>query len=570
MADGKLDVVARLRADNKEFDSAMEDSEQSLFSFNKAGLAAGAALVGLGAGLAKVTNRARDIDLDFARLAASSGQTEDSLKGLAKELSNVTFTQDDVAEGMAVLIKRGITTRDEMEQLLPIADRYADAWGVDMTKATTTLIDTMKVFGSEVGDAEKDLDTVAFLTQRTSGEFNRLERQIRTNQAEFDGLGLSLEDSVAALRALEASGRSGDTAMRVFGDAIMDSEGNADAFWSSLGVGEDAIQSARDEMQEFEGATLQAAESYAESKTLWDKFMFSLDEGAIGIGRVLTPMRDMAPVMQTAGSAALIMSSINFKAVVPSLIATATAGWAAIAPFLPLVLAIGAAIAIGVLLFKNWDTIKSFAIEAWGAIKEFVVGAVKGLTQLFLKWHPAGILISKWDEIKEVFTGAWTRFKSFGADMMKGLAQGVLDFASAPVDAVKGAGKKILDGVKGVFKIGSPSKIFSGIGTNVMQSMARGVAAAAKDPVGAMKTAGERMVGGARDALSDVPTGSLQSRALQAAGLDGSEGVLGGIRRLLERLEDAGDAEVLLDGRLVGRALKDATGRRITRWKVTD
>lgn len=47
------------------------------------------------------------------------------------------------------------------------------------------------------------------------------------------------------------------------------------------------------------------------------------------------------------------------------------------------VLAIGAAIAIGVLIYKNWDTIKTKAIEIWGAISDWFGKTLKGIGDFF-------------------------------------------------------------------------------------------------------------------------------------------------------------------------------------------
>ena len=65
--------------------------------------------------------------------------------------------------------------------------------------------------------------------------------------------------------------------------------------------------------------------------------------------------------------------------------------------------AIGAVVAAGVLLYKNWDKIKEKAGPVWDAIKGFAVGAwdkIKGV------WNKAkGFFTSVWDGIKAAFSG---------------------------------------------------------------------------------------------------------------------------------------------------------------------
>ena len=92
---------------------------------------------------------------------------------------------------------------------------------------------------------------------------------------------------------------------------------------------------------------------------------------------------------------------------------------AAIWPVTLIVAAIVALIAIGVLLWKNWDTIKEKTIQIWGSIKDFFVGVWKKITAIFRdNWQtilailfPAvgiPLLIAKhWDAIVDYFNSLW-------------------------------------------------------------------------------------------------------------------------------------------------------------------
>lgn len=94
--------------------------------------------------------------------------------------------------------------------------------------------------------------------------------------------------------------------------------------------------------------------------------------------------------------------------------------------------AVGALIAIGVLLYKNWDTVKAKASELWEGIKaafspvgEFFEGVVSGVIRSF-----RGLI----DFIAGVFTGDWERvWKGIGDffggiwDGMKGMFRGAIN-----------------------------------------------------------------------------------------------------------------------------------------------
>lgn len=81
------------------------------------------------------------------------------------------------------------------------------------------------------------------------------------------------------------------------------------------------------------------------------------------------------------------------------------------AGFNPWMLAIGAVIAIGVLLYRNWDKISSKLTDVWNKIKAFGKGLWEFGKKIFFTFTPLGLLIrfgkaivNNWDKIKSKFS----------------------------------------------------------------------------------------------------------------------------------------------------------------------
>lgn len=121
-------------------------------------------------------------------------------------------------------------------------------------------------------------------------------------------------------------------------------------------------------------------------------------------------------------------------------------------PVLGIVAAVTAAIAIGVALWQNWDTVKAKAIEIWGAVSAFfsetwtaITTAATAAWDSFTAWI-TGLWTSTaegaaniWNSIKEFFTGLWTSITTGATNAwnaftawLTGIWQSIINFA-API-----------------------------------------------------------------------------------------------------------------------------------------
>ena len=171
------------------------------------------------------------------------------------------------------------------------------------------------------------------------------------------------------------------------------------------------------------------------------------------------------------------------------------------------VLIMGAAIAVGVLLYKNWDKIKEKAKELWKAIKDFfgkignavkdafnsaldlgkniVDGLKKGITDFFndpVGWIKEHIFDAFVNGIKSVFgiASPATEMKPFGQYIIEGLLNGITEFFSDPLGWIQEhIFDPIVDGIKSLFGIGEGaegSSVLFDLGVSVITGLLGGVA----------------------------------------------------------------------------------------------
>lgn len=102
---------------------------------------------------------------------------------------------------------------------------------------------------------------------------------------------------------------------------------------------------------------------------------------------------------------------------------------------------IGVLIGIGVLLYKNWDTVKEKASEIFAAIGEFFVGVGEWFKSLF-------------ESIKDFFVGVWEAIKGFFQsvwEFIKETFEAIKNAILTPIIFIKETITKIIEGIKNFF-----------------------------------------------------------------------------------------------------------------------
>ncbi|MGL4108313.1 hypothetical protein [Clostridium sp. LP20] len=155
-------------------------------------------------------------------------------------------------------------------------------------------------------------------------------------------------------------------------------------------------------------------------------------------------------------------------------------------PLILIVAAIGAVIAIGVLLYKHWDVVKAKAIEVWDGICDVFKGVDEFIENIFVTdWtNQFGVLGEMlnafstivhniWTDIKNIFTGIvdfiagvfsgdWERAINGLVNILKGIVGGIAEIVRVPMNAVIGIINTAIGGINKI-KIDVPDWI-PGIG----------------------------------------------------------------------------------------------------------
>lgn len=387
----------------------------------------------------------------------ATGEAFESMRGIAENIAT-TLPADFETVGTAIgeVNTRFGATGEQLEGLSTQFIQFAELNGVDVTNSIDSAQKALSAFGLGAGEAGGLLDVLNATGQATGASMDSLLNGLIQNGTAFQEMGLSIEQATVFMGQMETSGANSETVMNGLrkalknaaedgvplndalaqlqetilngangvdgltaaydmfgksGDQIYAAVKNGTLDFNALSISVEGVggsvantfNATKDPIDDFTTATNAAKIAGAELggaiqtaaapiiqqfagfiQTLTDKF------------RALTPEQQqtivkIGAVVAAVGPAILIIGKIvSAVGTVISVLGTVVGVLGG-----PVTIAIGAAVAAGVLLYKNWDTVKEKAQQLWDflkttfeGIKNTISNAIDRIKGLFnFEWH---------------------------------------------------------------------------------------------------------------------------------------------------------------------------------------
>lgn len=381
-------------------------------------------------------------------VALASENAATALRGFNLDASQAGHVADVFARAAADTNAEVADMGEAMKYIAPVAN--AMGLSIEEVSAAIGIMSDAGIKGSQAGTSLR-------------GALSRLAKPTKPMIGVMNDLGLSFYDAEGKMKPLKDQiGMLKDA----FKGLTPEQQQNAlvtlygqeslSGMMALIDKGPEKLGSLTKSLKDSDGAADKMARTMQDNmNSSLEQMMGALESAAIVIQKVIAPsIRKIAdaisglvdmfvsapePVQKLAVTIALIIAAIGpllfifgqvvvtlqrvkvgFTAIQAGLALMGTSVTGVILPVLGIVAAIAAVIAIGVLVYKNWDKIAAFGKQVWGNITKFVSDS-------------ANTVKDKWGDITSWFSDKWNGIKN-GA---KGLWDGTVQGAKDAVDSVK-------------------------------------------------------------------------------------------------------------------------------------
>lgn len=385
-------------------------------------VAAGAA----GAGLELVARSQQQLTEDTRKLASATGESEEAIRDLALETSNVTFPLQDVLELMQQAHALGIEGADGLQQYANFWDMVADATGGNAVALGEAGV-ALRALGIEAGNESEALDAFGYITQNTTMSIEDFLRFVERSGPELRDMGMDVDDTAAMLGYLQKEfGMSARVARTEFEQAVNESGGSMEKLYEILGVSPDKFGEYQQAVSDSSGVIETYRDINNDTYTTLQKLQHMVSETAYKFGDLIGGIEPLAPMLMGVAPAVTIFAQLAPAAKAAGgflpLISGGLAGIipaaggvvAALLPFLPVILLL---IAAGAALYYAWQTnflgiqdvvasAKDWISDRFDGIKSAMEPVKEKLGELASKVGDAfGKLFGKVDELFKKFSG---------------------------------------------------------------------------------------------------------------------------------------------------------------------
>lgn len=257
-------------------------------------------------GMAQDMNQA---SISVGQLATQTGIAEPQMVNLINTISNATFPNDEAMMYVKSLDQIGVSSENLGKSATDL-DRINDAFGLG-AQTTNSLGQELSVLGVDMNNVSSSFNALAYANANTVGGMQNYYNFLRKFDAEFNQLGLDVDQSSIIIAAATKKFGGGKAAFSGLSEALKECGGDTRKLEESLGLAAGSLDNASQITGEYEGQLQDLANEEAEHKTLLDQIGAAWEDVSLSIGSIASPLMGVVGLFGQMGQFGLQVGGIK-------------------------------------------------------------------------------------------------------------------------------------------------------------------------------------------------------------------------------------------------------------------
>ena len=257
-------------------------------------------------GMAQDMNQA---SISVGQLATQTGIAEPQMVNLINTISNATFPNDEAMMYVKSLDQIGVSSENLGKSATDL-DRINDAFGLG-AQTTNSLGQELSVLGVDMNNVSSSFNALAYANANTVGGMQNYYNFLRKFDAEFNQLGLDVDQSSIIIAAATKKFGGGKAAFSGLSEALKECGGDTRKLEESLGLAAGSLDNASQITGEYEGQLQDLANEEAEHKTLLDQIGAAWEDMSLSIGSIASPLMGVVGLFGQMGQFGLQVRGIK-------------------------------------------------------------------------------------------------------------------------------------------------------------------------------------------------------------------------------------------------------------------
>ena len=272
-------------------------------------LSAGEQVKNMSVGLESMAQQMDTSAISVGQLATQTGMAENEMIGLINNISNVTFPNDEAMMYVKSLDQIGVSSNNLGKSATDL-DKINDAFGMGAGRVNS-LGQELSVLGVDMNNVSSSFNALAYANANTVGGMDNYYTFLKRYDAQFSELGYNVDQASIIIAGATQKYGGGRAALTGLSDALKEADGDSRKLEEALGLQAGSLDNASQITGEYEGQLQQLADEEMEHKTILERIGAVWEDVSLSMSPVLAPLGSAVGLLGQVGSVGMSLTGLR-------------------------------------------------------------------------------------------------------------------------------------------------------------------------------------------------------------------------------------------------------------------